>query len=300
MSGARVACLGEVLVDITPDGSEFPGGAPANVAFHAAAVGCDARLISRVGHDERGCRLKQWLKGAKVDVGGLQEDGAHPTGVVNVRFVGAEPSYDIGTPAAWDFIDDTADARDSIEGARVAVFGTLVQRHPVSLRSVRSLVTAARNGGGLALADVNLRTPFYDDEIVLWTLRHCDVLKMNSDEIRIVSHIIGAGGEETDLFAGLLREYEIPRGVLTCGAGGAWIFEDGFRHREPAVAVTTADTVGAGDVFTSVLAAFLAHGRSLREAVPWCAEAAAFVCSCRGATPDLPPEFIARIRAALR
>ena len=299
MADMRFVCLGEVLVDISPDGTEFPGGAPANVAFHAAALGCDAHLISRVGCDERGRTLKQWLEAAKVHADGLQEDCSHPTGSVNVRFDGVEPSYDIVCPAAWDFIGDAPSARDCISGAKIVVFGTLAQRNPVSRRTLRSLVMSAREGGSVALADMNLRVPFYDDETVLWVLRHCDFLKMNTAEVRTVSDMLGARGDEAGLFAGLLREFGIPRGVLTCGAKGAWMFDDSNMHHEPAAAVHAVDAVGAGDVFTSVLAAFLARGLSLREAARWCTEAASFVCSRCGATPDLPPEFLQRIRAAL-
>lgn len=300
MRDVRVVCIGEVLVDVSPDGAECPGGAPANVAFHAATLGCDSYLISRAGCDERGRGLKQWLEASNVPFDGLQEDCTHSTGAVNVRFVGVEPSYDIVCPAAWDFIEDAPSARDSIDGARIVVFGTLAQRSPVSRRSVRSLVTSSRKSGSSALADINLRAPFYDNETVLWTLRNCDVLKMNTDEVRTVSDMLGARGGEKDLFEGLLREFGIPRGVLTCGEEGSWAFDDGNAHHEPAVTVHAVDAVGAGDVFSSVLAAFLARGLSLREAAPWCAEAAAYVCSCRGATPSLSPELVKRIRFALR
>lgn len=300
MPGRRVVCVGELLFDVAPDGAELPGGAPANVAFHAVALGCDAHLVSRTGCDERGRKLQRWLQAARVHTAGLQEDRFHATGAVTVRFAGAEPSYDIAAPAAWDFIEDGPSARSSVHGARVAVFGTLAQRSPVSRRSLRSLVTLARESGCMALADLNLRAPFYDAETVLWTLRHCDVLKMNAGEVRIVSNMLGARGSETDLFSGLLREFGIPRGVLTCGEEGSWAFDDGNTHHEPAAPAHAVDSVGAGDAFTSVLAAFLAHGLPLRAAALFCAEAAAFVCSCRGATPDLPQELIKQIRSALR
>jgi len=295
-----VVCLGEVLVDVAPDGEEFPGGAPANVAFHAAQLGFESGLVSRIGCDERGARLRKWLEAAKVGVGGMREDEFHPTGAVCVRLTAGEPSYEIGAPAAWDFIGDCASVRESIRGARVVVFGTLAQRSPVSRQTIRSLVGEARRSGSLALADLNLREPFYDDDCVLWSLRHCDVLKMNRSELRIVSRMLGARGEDRELFTGMLGEFCIPRGVLTGGADGAWFAEGGEWHHQRAARTEVEDTVGAGDVFTSVLSAFLAEQRTLREAAPWCAEAAAFVCSRRGATPDLPRELVAGIGLALR
>jgi ribokinase len=93
------------------------------------------------------------------------------------------------------------------------------------------------------------------------------------------------------LFTGLLREFGIGRGVLTAGADGAWIFEDGRLVHEPAVPAAAVDPVGAGDAFCAALAVGLAAGRTLRESAPRAARAAAFVVSRHGATPPLPPEI---------
>jgi fructokinase len=142
------------------------------------------------------------------------------------------------------------------------------------------------------LADLNLRAPFYDDETVLWTLRHCDALKLNREELAEVSRLIGAAGGELDLFTGLLREFGIARGVLTAGGDGAWIFEKGALTYEPAVSgVEVVDPVGAGDAFTAVLTCGLSRGLSLRESAPSAARLAAWVVSCRGATPAWTPEM---------
>ena len=88
------------------------------------------------------------------------------------------------------------------------------------------------------MADLNLRAPYYDSETVLWTLRHCDVLKLNRGELAEVSQMLGARGSDEDLFVGLLSEFGPSRGVLTAGGDGAWIFEDGVLTHEPAVPAT--------------------------------------------------------------
>ena len=200
------------------------------------------------------------------------------------------PVYDIVAPAAWDFLEAMGPALQAAGHAKVFVYGTLAQRHPVGRQALRLLVQAARLGGALLLADLNLRTPFYDDEILLWTLRHCDVLKLNREELAEVSHLLGAAGGEEALFTGLLREFGIARGVLTAGGDGAWIFEEGALTHEPAVpGVAVVDPVGAGDAFCAALAVGLATGRTLRESGPRAARVAAFVVSVQGATPLLPP-----------
>jgi fructokinase len=282
-----VVCAGEVLFDRWPDGTGFPGGAPANVAFHAAGLGAETFLISRTGDDPAGRRLREWLRGAGVDTAHCPADPARPTGTVTVDPDAAGgPCYDIDGPAAWDFIAADAAALDLARRARVLVIGTLAQRHPVSRGAIRELAEVAGRGGARVLADLNLRAPFHDEEILLWTLRHCGVLKLNRDELAGISRLLGAAGDEKDLFSGLLREFAIPCGVLTAGADGAWIHEDGVLTHQPAVAVEAVDPVGAGDAFCAALAAGLDRGGTLRGAAPQAARLAALVVSRRGATPS--------------
>jgi len=281
-----VVCAGEVLVDRWPDGTGFPGGAPANVAVHAAGLGAETSLISRTGDDPAGRLLRASLGGAGVGTSCCPSDPARPSGTVSVDPVSdGGPRYDIAGPAAWDFIAADEAALDLARGARVLVIGTLAQRHPVSRAAIRNLAAAAAEGGARVLADLNLRAPFYDEEILLWTLRHCGVLKLNRDELAGISRLLGAAGAEEDLFTGLLREFAIPCGVLTAGAGGAWIHEDGVLTHQPAVPAEAVDPVGAGDAFCASLAAGLDRGATLREAAPEAARLAAFVVSRRGATP---------------
>ncbi len=293
-----ILCLGEALLDCI-GGLEIPGGAPATVACHAAGLGVASRLLSRIGEDARGRCLQAWLQEAGVSTSGLQKDPKEPTGSVQVRLKGGAPEYDIAGPVAWDFVEATPVALSAVRTAQVMVYGTLAQRMPVSRGSIRQLLTEGYAAGALVLADLNLRAPYFDEEIVLWTLRHCDVLKLNDEELLAVAGMVGARGETVELFTGLLREFGISRAVLTCGAGGAWCHEGGRTWHVSAVPTEVSDTVGAGDAFTAVLATALAAGKSLRDAAPWCSEVAAFVASQTGATPRLPEAMVSRLRAAL-
>ena len=291
-----VLCIGEVLFDVLEDGREFPGGASANVAFHAAAVGASSALVSRVGNDARGERLRRWLGEAEVGTDALQVAEGEATGVVRVESVAGSPRYDIAAPAAWDFLEPTDSALAAARAARTVVFGTLAQRHPRTRATLRLLVNEARAAGALTLCDLNLRPPFFDDETVLWCLRHCDALKVSAEELATVSGILGARGDSAALFGGLLREFGLRRGILTLGSDGARIEEDGATLELPAVPAQVADTVGAGDAFCAVAAAALAAGRPLREAAPMCVKVAAAVVSQPGATPLLPPQLAAEVR----
>ena len=99
---------GEVLWDVFGEREHF-GGAPANVAVHAAALGAEAWLVSAVGLDARGDAALERLRAAGVDWRAVSRLGDHPTGVVQVS-VDARglPSYDIAAGSAWDYVPWTA------------------------------------------------------------------------------------------------------------------------------------------------------------------------------------------------
>jgi fructokinase len=229
----------------------------------------------------------------------LQVDASQPTGSVQVSLRDGVPSYLIDMPAAWDFIELSDTNCSAAEKASVVVFGTLAQRYPVSCGTIRSLVERARTSGAVVVADLNLRAPFIDEEVIVWTLRHCDLLKLNREELALVSGMLGAAGDTATLFDGLVREFGLSRAVLTCGAEGAWFFDAGRKWHQPAVAAPVVDTVGAGDAFTAVLAAALAEDVPLAQAAPAAAEVASYVVSQPGAMPVWPEALCERVRSVL-
>lgn len=247
--------------------------------------------------DPDGEQLVRWLKSRKVSEDFLQIDQAHPTGIVRVL---PGPRYEIADSSAWDFIEFTDSNRSAATGAGAVVFGTLAQRQPSSRATIRALVKAARGAGVPSLCDLNLREPYFDEETVLWSLRNCDLLKLNREELAAVSRLLHAYGETEQLFSGLLREFGISRGVLTLGADGSLLCEDGdIRHQPAEKADRFRDSVGAGDAFTAVLAVALARGTSLSQAGSAASALAAFVVSEPGAAPEIPQILAERVNAVL-
>jgi len=296
----EILCVGESLTDVLPSGQERCGGAPANAAFHAAVLQPgNVALVSRIGDDARGGEIRAKLQSAGVVPDWLQVDLTKPTGTVQVSLRDGVPTYQIDIPAAWDFIESSEMISRAADNASVVVLGTLAQRCPVSRGTIRSLVERSRASGAVAIADLNLRAPFIDEEVVVWTLRRCDVLKLSREELAVVSGMLGARGDDEALFAGLVCEFALPRAVLTCGAEGAWFFDNGCRWHQPAIAAAVVDTVGAGDAFTAVLAAALAANIPLAQAAPAAAELASHVVSQPGAMPALPECLREKIRKML-
>jgi ribokinase len=119
-------------------------------------------------------------------------------------------------------------------------------------------------------------------------LSSVDVLVPNRSELAVLT---GAGAEprDHDQAAALAGRIEGPSAVVvTLGAEGALVIEDGRVDRIPAVPVEVVDTTAAGDAFCGALADALVRGASIVEAAGWATRAAAVACTRRGAQPSLP------------
>ena len=137
--------FGEILIDVFPDGREVLGGAPFNVAWHLQGFGLAPLLISRVGADAAGERIRAAMAAWGMRLDGLQTDPEHPTGRVTVSLRDGEPSFDIVTDSAWDFI--SADELPDLIPALV-YHGSLALRHRVSAATLEALL--ARGGASPA------------------------------------------------------------------------------------------------------------------------------------------------------
>ena len=282
-----VVSLGEVLWDVFPDGPRF-GGAPANFACHAAALGAEAVMVSCVGDDELGDGAVAALAEHGVITGRVQRTAEHATGTVQVKLdESGKPQFSIGADVAWDYLQSTVELEELVARTEAIYFGTLGQRSESSRRTIRQLV-AATPASALRVLDVNLRSPFYDQIVIQQSLELANVLKLSDDELSIVAAAAGVTGSETDILAGLCDRYELQLVALTRGPHGARLVRGNESSDFPGVAVDVKDTVGAGDSFTAAMVLGLLKNRPLETINRHACEVAAFVCSQAGAAPALP------------
>ncbi len=284
----RVVGIGEVLWDLLPAGPQF-GGAPANVAIHAVALGGHGSLVSAVGGDDAGVEARDRLSEADVEQRAVTSVWDRPTGVVRVTLDAAgHPSYDIATGSAWDEIPWTNQVADVVARAEAVCFGSLAQRSPVSRATIRRAVAEAR-GAAWRLFDVNLRQAWYDAEVLDASLPLANAVKLNDEELPVVARLCGVGGVTADeQLHGLVTKYDLALAALTCGPRGAILLTPAERVTAPATATVVADTIGAGDAFTATLLVGLLWEAPLAEIATRANAVAAYVCSQPGATPPLP------------
>jgi fructokinase len=282
--------LGEVLWDMLPAGRQF-GGAPANFAYHAKALGAESYVVSCVGDDDLGDEILRRLE--QLGLGGeyVAVDVEHPTGTVSVKLDDhGKPEYVIHEPVAWDFIPPLPEFLGLAARADVVCYGSLAQRSPVSRTTIRDFLAATREDC-LRIFDINLRQHYYNVDTVAVGLEAADVLKLNDEELPIVARLLGIAGEEDQLLAALCRRYALKLVALTKGPHGSVLLGPEGRSDHPGVPTTVADTVGAGDAFTAAVALGLLAGMDLDAIHCRAGRIASYVCSKPGATPEMPEEW---------
>ena len=285
----RVVALGEVLWDLFPDGARL-GGAPSNFAVHAASLGAESVLVSRVGKDERGREVREALEAAGVEVAHVQADTSRPTGIVRVSLTDGQPTYEIVEGAAWDAIDWVPDLEALARSADAVCFGTLAQRCDTSRRSIQAFVGATREDC-LKVLDINFRQHYHSEAVARSALCFADVLKLSDEEVPILRDYVGGSPDEKVFVLDLMASFEIGRVVLTRGAAGCLTVGPEGVHEVPSAPREVVNTVGAGDAFAAAFLLGLLAGESDRACAEWANCVGGYVVTQDSGTPAFPEGY---------
>ena len=286
-----VVGMGEALWDVLPEGKKI-GGAPANFAYHVSQFGLPSCVVSAVGADALGKEIIDNFTSKGLNQ--LIAEVPYPTGTVQVEIDQAGvPQYEIKENVAWDNIPYTAHLEALAEKTRAVCFGSLAQRNVVSRNTINRFLDAMpHNDDNLVVFDVNLRQGFYNKEILCNSMKRCNILKINDEELVTVSRMFGYPGIDLqDKCWILLGKYNLKMLILTCGINGSYVFTPGSVTFQPTPKVKVADTVGAGDSFTAAFISSILKGKSVAEAHSLAVRTSAYVCTKKGAMPILPSEL---------
>jgi fructokinase len=307
--------LGEILWDLLPEGKQL-GGAPANFAYHARALGAEAAPITRVGNDALGREILEVLSALGEPTHFVQVDESAPTGTVTVEMLAdGGHRFTIHEGVAWDNIT-ADDANLALASAADAIcFGTLAQRSQISRRAVQEIVAASRpesiylgtpaeqnpivrravqevaaatRPNALRIFDINLRQHFYSKEVIEQSLRLANALKLNHEELPVVADMFGLTGAPAAQLNELAERFDLCLAALTRGGDGSLLLAGGRISDHPGIPVEVVDSIGAGDAFTAAMALGWLAGWDLDVINQRANEVASYVCGRPGATPALP------------
>jgi len=286
-----IAGIGELLWDVFPD-EERPGGAPANMAYHANALGNRGVVASRVGNDKKGLALRTFLQEKGIDTGFVQTDETHPTGTVKISFEGSEPHYEITEKVAWDFLELSPHLKELASKTDAVCFSTLSQRSPASRETIYAFLDLLPQQA-LKVLDINLRPPFFSKEIISESIKRANVVKLNEEEFRLAATLL----ETDNLPKTLFSDYGVKVICVTLGKNGSKLItaENEYRHAGFSADTSGGDAVGVGDAFISCVIHHLLRKTSYAGLLKKANAYASYVVTKQGGMPAIAKDILAEV-----
>ncbi|MFY1575808.1 PfkB family carbohydrate kinase [Verrucosispora sp. WMMD703] len=284
--GDRLPSVGETVA--ATGTASAHGGKAANVAVAAARLGGRARFIGAVGGDQEGAEALATLARDGVDVSACPRTDP-PTARSFICLDSRGQQYIMTWAGAADGL--TADV--AAAGAALLRPGAVLVLQGEIPVAVSAAAAAAAVPGVTVVLNPSPVEPFTQprsDPDAARLLARADLVVLNAAECR---RLIGERADSTRSglsaeAAQLRRQIRTATVVVTVGAQGALVIREGSEMHVPAPEVKVVDTTGAGDGFVGALAAGIAAGMPLAEAVLLACRAAAVSVTRQFCIPSYP------------
>lgn len=258
----------------------YPGGKGANQAVAAARMGAPTAMVGRVGTDLFGPQVTDSLAAAGVDVSAVAVAPGVSTGIAVISIDAAGQNQIIQVLGA----NDTCGAAEAERvGSLLDSLSVLLLQLEVSVELSLQVSQAAAAAGKTVILDPSpvrpLPAAFYDC---------CSIITPNETDAAAL-----VGFPVTDLdsaakAADTLLSRGVDTAIVTLGEQVAYYATANGGEYQPPFPVNAVDSVGAGDAFNGALAAALAAGQTLPQAVQLASAAGALAVTKVGAQDAMP------------
>jgi 2-dehydro-3-deoxygluconokinase len=296
-----VVTIGESMVLFTPDSvgsfcyagkfDKTIGGAESNVAIALSRLGHQAGWMSRLGSDDFGLFVRNFIRGEGVDTSQVVFDQHHQTAVFfKERKSGGEPQvYYYRRNSAASQLKPSDLNEDYIASAEfLHITGITPALSDTSKETIFKAIELAKSHNVKVVFDPNIRLKLWSKEEAGRTLREiariCDVILPGIEEGSILT-----GETEPEKIAKALLTDSTETVVLKLGKKGAYYAtatQEGYVDGEKVQHVV--DPIGAGDGFAAGFLSGMIRKLSLREAVQLANKVAAFALTVPGDAEGYP------------
>lgn len=276
----KALSFGEILWDVIGD-IEHLGGASFNLAAHLSRLGNETAIVSAVGVDARGDKIKAEIKRLGVNDEYMQTN-EFPTGYVQVELDKlGKPTYTIHENVAYDNISQI----NSNEDFDCFCFGTLAQRNQGSRDSLYQFLENSKIKH--VFYDVNLRQNYYSRDLIEKSLQFATIVKLNDEEVIELSKLLFQENLSEDDFAKkIIEKFDLEIVIVTRGGDGCAVYSSGEKVEVPGIKIVIKDTVGAGDAFSAGFLHRYFQTNDLKLSAQFANELGAYVASRAGAIPE--------------
>jgi len=256
------------------------GGKGANQAVAAAKLGAPSTLIGRLGTDAFGQQLRTFLTAQGVDLAFVKDTAEAHSGTALITIADADNTI-VVVPGANALV-----SADDVGAPVLAKGDVAVSQFEIPLPTIAAFFRKARAAGATTILNPAPAIKFGRELFDL-----VDVLVLNETELGFLT---GTELRDTDddarfIEAGrLLRTRPDQIVCVTLGRRGVLAMIDAKASVVPGRAVKAVDTTGAGDCLVGALAAQLAGGKAIRDALAYANTAASICVQRMGAAPSMP------------
>lgn len=273
----RLPEAGETVLGHTFD--RHAGGKGLNQAVAAARLGAPVTMVGAVGDDANGQWLRDVLNAADIeDQHVARIPGTSGTALIEVDEQGENRIVVI--PGANAHVTES-EVRDAIEA--IPEFSVLLAQGELNSETTAQAIKLAHERKATVIVNPS---PAWAMPPSL--IKFIDVIVANEHEAQLLTGLETGTSVDATEAALRLTDAGCATVIITRGEKGCVWSSDGNTGSVPTFRMTPVDTVGAGDAFCGGLAAALASGLDIGEALRWASAAGALATTKSGAVPSLP------------
>lgn len=256
----------------------IPGGKGANQAVAAARQGMSVAMVGRVGSDSFGPELINNLQQNNVDASHVQIDSGSATGTAIIVVAEDGQNSIVLSPGGNGKVGS-----EDLDDVAFSDYKLLLLQLEIPIETVLSAARRAQGSGLGVLLNPAPARPLPDELLSL-----PDFIVPNESELSLLTNLPVNDVSSATVAARTLLERGIRHVIVTLGARGALIVNQGLTKHIPPFQVEVVDTTAAGDAFIAGFASALLQDKSLEEAVRYGCACGALAATRLGAQPSLP------------
>ncbi|BDU39213.1 ribokinase [Vibrio nigripulchritudo] len=258
----------------------IPGGKGANQAVAAARLNADIGFIACVGDDAFGLNIRESFQRDGIDIRGVKVQPDCPTGIAMIQ-VSDDGENTICLSAEANAKLSSEAIQPELDKIRTANY--LLMQLETPLDGVESAAVAAKESKTCVVLNPAPACSLPDS-----LLRCVDVITPNETEAEVLTGIKVTDEESAQQASNALHEKGIETVLITLGAKGVWLSQNGVGKGISSYRVEAVDTTAAGDTFNGALVTGLLENKPLESAIQFANAAAALSVTRFGAQTSIP------------